>query len=59
MDWRSVSLSRIASFDRARWDADAAQDQFRDYVLEELSSADAVLIADETGFLKKASIQLE
>jgi SRSO17 transposase len=39
--------------DRARWDADAARDQLRDYVLEEFSSPDAVLIADETGFLKK------
>ncbi|HVC90381.1 MAG TPA: transposase, partial [Acidobacteriaceae bacterium] len=39
--------------DRARWDADAARDQIRDHVLEELSSPDAVLIADETGFLKK------
>lgn len=39
--------------DRARWDADAARDQLRDYVLEELSSPDAVLIVDETGFLKK------
>ncbi len=39
--------------DRARWDADAARDQLREYVLEELSSPDAVLIADETGFLKK------
>ena len=39
--------------DRARWDADAARDQLRNYVLEELSSPDAVLIADETGFLKK------
>ena len=39
--------------DRACWDADAARDQLRDYVLEELSSPDAVLIADETGFLKK------
>ena len=39
--------------DRARWDVDAARDQLRDYVLEELSSPDAVLIADETGFLKK------
>jgi SRSO17 transposase len=39
--------------DRARWDADATQDQLCDYVLEELSSPDAVLIADETGFLKK------
>ena len=39
--------------DRARWDADAARDALRDYVLEELSSPEAVLIADETGFLKK------
>src|ERR1035438_9998005 len=39
--------------DRARWDADAARDQLRDYVLEGLRSPDAVLIADETGFLKK------
>lgn len=39
--------------DRARWDANAARDQLREYVLEELSSPDAVLIADETGFLKK------
>jgi len=39
--------------DRARWDANAARDQLRDYVLGELSSPDAVLIVDETGFLKK------
>src|ERR1700732_2625789 len=39
--------------DRARWDADAARDQVRDYVLEELSRSDAVLIGGETGFLKK------
>ena len=39
--------------DRACWDADTARDRLRDYVLEELSSPDAVLIADETGFLKK------
>jgi SRSO17 transposase len=39
--------------DRARWDADSARDQLRDYVLEELNSPDAVLIVDETGFLKK------
>jgi SRSO17 transposase len=39
--------------DRARWDADAERDQVRDYVVDQLSSPDAVLIADETGFLKK------
>jgi SRSO17 transposase len=39
--------------DRARWDADAARDKLRNYVVEELSSPDAVLIVDETGFVKK------
>jgi len=39
--------------DRARWDADAARDQVRAYVVEQLRSPEAVLIADETGFLKK------
>ena len=39
--------------DRARWDADQARDRVRSYALEELHSADAVLIVDETGFLKK------
>jgi SRSO17 transposase len=39
--------------DRARWDADQMRDRVRSYALEELSSADAVLIVDETGFLKK------
>ena len=39
--------------DRARWDADAARDKLRNYVLEELSGPDAVLIVDETGFVKK------
>jgi SRSO17 transposase len=39
--------------DRACWDADAARDQVREYVLEELSDPEAVRIADETGSLKK------
>jgi SRSO17 transposase len=41
--------------DRARWDADQMRDRVRSYVLEALSSAEAVLIVDETGFLKKGS----
>jgi hypothetical protein len=45
--------------DRARWDADAARDQLHGYVLEELSSPDAVLIVDETGFLKKGEHSVE
>ena len=39
--------------DRARWDADAVQARLGEYVKEELGSRDAVLVLDETGFLKK------
>lgn len=38
---------------RARWDADALEARLREYVQEKLGSPDAVLILDETGFLKK------
>jgi len=37
----------------AVWDADAVRDDVRDYVMEHLGHRDSVLIADETGFLKK------
>ena len=36
-----------------RWDADLVRDDLRDYVVEHLGCADAVLVVDETGFLKK------
>ncbi len=36
-----------------RWDADALRDIVRDYVFENLATQDAVLIIDETGFLKQ------
>ncbi|MDR6504121.1 SRSO17 transposase [Burkholderia ambifaria] len=39
--------------ERARWDADAARDVLRDYVVEQLGTRDAVLVVDETGFVKK------
>jgi SRSO17 transposase len=38
---------------RGRWDADALRDIVRDYALETLADADAVLVIDETGFLKQ------
>jgi len=41
--------------DRARWDADQARDRVRSYALQELHSEDALLIVDETGFLKKGN----
>jgi len=39
--------------ERARWDADAARDVLRQYVVEQLGTSDAVLVVDETGFVKK------
>ena len=38
---------------RSQWDADALRDVVRDYALETLAEADAVLAIDETGFLKQ------
>jgi SRSO17 transposase len=38
---------------RGRWDADALRDVVRDYVMENLTDQDAVLVVDETGFLKQ------
>src|ERR671939_466799 len=38
---------------RMRWDADAVRDDLRAYVVERLGDPDAVLVLDETGFLKK------
>ena len=35
------------------WDADLVRDDLKSYVVEHLSAADAVLVVDETGFLKK------
>jgi SRSO17 transposase len=38
---------------RSRWDGDALRDTVRDYALETLADTDAVLVIDETGFLKQ------
>jgi SRSO17 transposase len=40
---------------RSRWDADALRDLVRDYALEALAAPDAVLVIDETGFLKQGT----
>src|SRR5690349_16357412 len=37
----------------ADWDVDAVRDDVRDHVVEHLGDPDAVLIVDDTGFLKK------
>lgn len=40
---------------QARWDARGVRDDLRAYVVENLGHPDAVLIVDETGFLKKGT----
>jgi len=46
--WRQQAL-----LGRARWDADALRDAVRDYAVDALAEPDAVLVVDETGFLKQ------
>ena len=40
---------------RSEWDPDAVRDDLRAYVVESLGDPDAVLVLDETGFLKKGT----
>src|SRR3954470_1332519 len=46
--WRQQAI-----LGRGRWEADALRDVVRDYALETLAAPDAVLVIDETGFLKQ------
>jgi SRSO17 transposase len=46
--WRQQAL-----LGRGRWDADVLRDIVRDHVIEHVGEADAVLVIDETGFLKQ------
>jgi SRSO17 transposase len=41
---------------RAKWDTDGVRDDLRAYVVDHLGDADAVLVVDETGDLKKGSM---
>jgi SRSO17 transposase len=44
---------RQAILGRCRWDADAVRDVVRDYVMENMTDQIAVLVLDDTGFLKQ------
>jgi SRSO17 transposase len=46
--WRQQAI-----LGRGRWQADALRAIVRDYVVEHLADEDAVLVVDETGFLKQ------
>jgi SRSO17 transposase len=46
--WRQQAI-----LGRGRWQADVLRDLVRDYALETLADRDAVLVIDETGFLKQ------
>src|SRR3954469_3508287 len=48
--WRQQAI-----LGRGRWEADALRDIVREYALETLADPDAVLVLDESGFLKKGS----
>jgi SRSO17 transposase len=41
--------------DRAKWDCDGVRDELRTYIVETLVAPNAVLVIDETGFLKKGT----
>jgi SRSO17 transposase len=45
--WRQQAI-----LGRGCWDADSLRDIVRDYALETLADPDAILVLDETGFLK-------
>lgn len=46
--WRQQAI-----LGRGRWDAEGLRDIVRDYVIENLAADDAVVVIDETGFLKQ------
>src|SRR5271167_655961 len=46
--WRQQAI-----LGRGRWDADALREIVREYALETLAEETAVLVIDETGFLKQ------
>ncbi|MGH4023378.1 MAG: IS701 family transposase, partial [Pseudonocardiaceae bacterium] len=46
-------MQRLLNF--YRWDANAVRDDLRSYVLENLGDSVGVVVADETGFLKKGA----
>ncbi|MGH2373970.1 MAG: IS701 family transposase [bacterium] len=46
-------MQRLLNF--YRWDADAVRDDLRGYVLGHLADPSGVVVADETGFLKKGT----
>ncbi|MGI5451276.1 IS701 family transposase [Streptomyces sp. CA-243310] len=56
---RPIGMQRLRG--EASWDADGVRDDVRDFVVETIGARDAVLIGDDTSFLKKgvksASVQ--
>jgi SRSO17 transposase len=47
--WRQQAI-----LGRGRWEADIPRDFVREYAVESLADQDAVLVIDETGFLKQS-----
>ena len=51
--WRQQAI-----LGRSHWNADALRDVVRDHVIETLGAPEAVLVIDETGFLKQGHASL-
>lgn len=52
-EWTPDGMQRLLA--TAQWDADRVRDDLRPYVVEHLADPEAVLVIDETGFLKKGA----
>jgi SRSO17 transposase len=52
-EWPPAGMQRLLNF--YAWDADAARDVLRSYVVRNLGDPGAVLAVDETGFVKKGT----
>lgn len=52
-DKRPDGMQRLLN--SARWDADAVRDDLGQYIVEQLGTSQAMLVLDETGFIKKGT----
>jgi SRSO17 transposase len=55
LDSSAVSVHPPTAIAHDQWDADAVRNDLRAYVVAHLGTPDGVLVADETGFLKKGT----
>ena len=54
--WRKHTIQDAAVISRGRWSADELRDTLQKYVKEKFQNKSAVLVVDETGFLKQGKM---